>query len=264
MHADGATIIREGHGTGEGRGTSPGEVHDIALKAAETDATKRALATFGKPFGLALYGKRKTQSTAQIPATEPKPSDPIQPHSFARDDTTPIPRPSRYYGRRQDLVSRDLASRTRIQSDRHDTGAQSASDTSIVPPPPDMLPGQIDKSVLAIAEPKRLRDKAHLRFVASQPCLVCGHLPSDPHHLRFAQPRALGLKVSDEFTVPLCRDHHQQLHQAGNELAWWHDLSINALEIAKGLWERTQVKDGPANQKPQTFVADANEVTAKS
>ena len=43
VQATGATIIREGHGTGEGRGTSPGEVHDIALKAAETDATKRAL-----------------------------------------------------------------------------------------------------------------------------------------------------------------------------------------------------------------------------
>jgi hypothetical protein len=60
VHADGATVIREGHGTGEGRGTSPGEVHDIALKAAKTDATKRALATFGKPFGLALYGSGKT------------------------------------------------------------------------------------------------------------------------------------------------------------------------------------------------------------
>src|ERR1700682_255718 len=62
VHANNATIIREGHGTGEGRGTSPGEVHDIALKAAETDATKRALATFGKPFGLALYGNGKTAS----------------------------------------------------------------------------------------------------------------------------------------------------------------------------------------------------------
>jgi len=59
VHADGATVIREGHGSGEGRGTSLGEVHDIALKAAETDATKRALATFGKPFGLELYRKEK-------------------------------------------------------------------------------------------------------------------------------------------------------------------------------------------------------------
>ena len=110
----------------------------------------------------------------------------------------------------------------------------------IVPPSPDLFPGQIDKSVLTIAEPKRLRDKAHLRFVASQGCFVCGRQPSDPHHLRFAQPRALGLKVSDEFTVPLCRGHHRQLHQAGNEVTWWEDLKINALEIAKGLWEESR------------------------
>jgi hypothetical protein len=76
-------------------------------------------------------------------------------------------------------------------------------------------------------------------------CLVCGRQPSDPHHLRFAQPRALGLKVSDEFTVPLCRGHHRQLHQAGNEVAWWQDLKINALEIAKGLWEESRTKANP-------------------
>src|SRR5450830_1000882 len=63
VHADGATVIREGHGTGEGHGTSPGEVHDIALKIAETDATKRALATFGKPFGLELYRGGKTAAS---------------------------------------------------------------------------------------------------------------------------------------------------------------------------------------------------------
>ena len=65
VHADGATIVREGHGSGEGRGTSPGEVHDIALKAAETDATKRALATFGRPFGLELYRKDKKHRLAK-------------------------------------------------------------------------------------------------------------------------------------------------------------------------------------------------------
>ena len=131
-----------------------------------------------------------------------------------------------------------------IASLREATDANSLS-TCIVPPSPDLFPGQIDKSVLTIAEPKRLRDKGHLRFVASQPCLVCGRQPSDPHHLRFAQPRALGLKVSDEFTVPLCRDHHQQLHQAGNEMAWWHDLDINALKIAKELWEESHARSTP-------------------
>jgi hypothetical protein len=74
----------------------------------------------------------------------------------------------------------------------------------LAPAEPALVPRKIDKSQLAIAEPKRLRDKAHLKFVASQRCLICGRQPSDPHHLRFAQPRAIGLKVSDEFTVPLC------------------------------------------------------------
>jgi len=235
VHADGATIIREGHGTGEGRGASPGEVHDIALKVAETDATKRALATFGKPFGLELYRGGRTAIQRALPSPPvPVPGDTRV--GFHPDDTTPIPRPSRYYGRRQDLVTRDRA------QGRRSVGAQSSTSSSIVAASPNLVPGQIDKSVLAIAEPKRLRDKAHLRFVASKPCIVCGRQPSDPHHLRFAQLRALGLKVSDEFTVPLCRGHHRQLHQAGNEIAWWETLKLNAMEIAKELWEQTHPK----------------------
>jgi hypothetical protein len=240
VHADGATIIREGHGTGDGSGTSPGEVHDIALKAAETDATKRALATFGKPFGLALYRGGRTAPRKPLPsAPVPVPTDARL--GFHPDDTTPVPRPSRYYGRRQDLVTRDRA------QGRRNLEVQPSADTSIVPSSPGLLPAQIDKSVLTIAEPKRLRDKAHLRFVASQPCLVCGRQPSDPHHLRFSQPRALGLKVSDEFTVPLCRGHHRQLHQAGNEVVWWEGLKINALDIAKGLWAQTHPKSAAAD-----------------
>jgi hypothetical protein len=144
----------------------------------------------------------------------------------------------------------DLVTRDRAQG-RRSLEVRPSADTSIIPASPGLVPAQIDKSVLAIAEPKRLRDKAHLRFVASQPCLVCGRQPSDPHHLRFAQPRALGLKVSDEFTVPLCRGHHRQLHQAGNEVAWWEDLEINTLEIAKGLWENRLKRYPIAAQAPQ-------------
>ena len=253
VHADGATVIREGHGTGQGHGSSPGEVHDIALKAAETDATKRALATFGKPFGLALYGSGKTVSEVKTPSPELTPSN--QGHYQVRlppDDTTPIPRPSRYYGRRQDLVTRDRAQGRRQQ------GLPPSIDTSIVPAASDLLPSRIDKSALTIGEPRRLRDKAHLRFVAAQPCLICRRQPSDPHHLRFAQPRALGLKVSDEFTVPLCRDHHRQLHQAGNEVAWWHDLDIKALEIAKRLWNESRMQAYPTMAQTPEAQAPAD------
>lgn len=116
-----------------------------------------------------------------------------------------------------------------------------AVETSLVPSQPDLLSAaKIDKSALMFGEPKRLRDKVHLKFVSSQPCLVCGRQPADAYHLRFAQPRALGMKVSDEFTVPLCRGHHREVHQTGNEPAWWEDLDINALEIAKGLWEQSR------------------------
>ncbi len=80
---------------------------------------------------------------------------------------------------------------------------------------------KIDKSVLAISEPKRVRSKEHLRLVASRPCLVCGRTPAQAHHVRFAQPRGLGLKVSDEFTVPLCTIHHSENHKTGDERAWW-------------------------------------------
>lgn len=83
------------------------------------------------------------------------------------------------------------------------------------------------------------RDKAHLKFVAAQPCLVCERTPCDAHHLKFAQPRSLGRKVSDEFTVPLCRDHHQELHRHGNEPAWWANVQIAPLAVAKELWSVT-------------------------
>jgi hypothetical protein len=89
----------------------------------------------------------------------------------------------------------------------------------------------------------RLRDKDHLRFVSKQACLVCGREPSDAHHLRFAQPRALGRKVSDEFTVPVCRLHHRELHQQGDEAAWWTGLKIDPVPIAFALWRSTH-RDG--------------------
>ena len=229
VHTDGTTIIREGHGTGEGRSASPGEVHDTALKAAETDATKRALATFGKPFGLALYRSGNPISATQVTTIEAGITGAEHRGGFHPDDTTPIPRPSRYYGRRQ---YSPITEQLRRQS--------APLAPPLVPGASSPEAGRIDKSQLVIAEPKRLRDKAHLKFVAAQPCLICERQPCDPHHLRFAQPRAIGLKASDEFTVPLCRGHHRELHRAGNEVIWWQNRRVDPLEIAKGLWERTR------------------------
>jgi hypothetical protein len=116
------------------------------------------------------------------------------------------------------------------------------------PPGDDPNGGEAASDPLVKPRPKegRVRSKAHLRFVVAQPCLICQRSPSDPHHLKFAQPRALGRKVSDEYTVPLCRDHHQALHRQGNEIAWWANVNIAPLEVAKGLLERTQIGNGNA------------------
>jgi hypothetical protein len=102
-------------------------------------------------------------------------------------------------------------------------------------------PRQLDRStpaIITIIKPVRERDRDHLRFVATQPCLVCGRTPSDAHHLKFAEQRAMARKVSDRFAVPICRLHHRELHRRGNERAWWQSQGIDPLVIAADLWGR--------------------------
>src|SRR5262249_3888732 len=95
--------------------------------------------------------------------------------------------------------------------------------------------------IRALGKTVRLRDKDHRKFVLRQPCLVCGRVPSDPHHLTFTQPRALGYRVSDEFTVPVCRIHHRELHRSGDEAGWWQKLNIDPLPVALRLWQHTRL-----------------------
>jgi hypothetical protein len=115
----------------------------------------------------------------------------------------------------------------------------------------------IDKSRLTHPEPRRFRDKEHVKFVAKQACLICGRRPADAHHLRFAQHSALGRKVSDEFTVPLCRGHHREAHRCGNEAAWWKNAGVDPTITARGLWLETH----PVPRGPNKV---GNEVTSSS
>jgi hypothetical protein len=101
----------------------------------------------------------------------------------------------------------------------------------------------IDKSMLAVGEPRRYRNRDHLRFVTQQPCLLCARKPSDAHHLRFVQPRALSRKASDEFAVPLCRIHHRAVHRVGDEKAWWKQAGIDPVKVARKLWKRTRIDE---------------------
>ena len=111
--------------------------------------------------------------------------------------------------------------------------------------------------IRALGKTVRLRDKDHRKFVLRQPCLVCGRVPSDPHHLTFTQPRALGYRVSDEFTVPVCRIHHRELHRSGDEAAWWEKLNIDPLPVALRLWQHTRPRGDELT--PSEGIAPANE-----
>src|SRR2546429_2396320 len=119
----------------------------------------------------------------------------------------------------------------------------------------------IDKSILTIAAPRRYRNREHLRHVAQQACLVCGRKPSDPHHLGFTQPRALSRKVSDEFAVPLCRGHHRAVHRSRDEGAWWRQVGMDPLKVARRLWKQTR---GMGQQRPERPVSPRPHATAAS
>jgi hypothetical protein len=118
--------------------------------------------------------------------------------------------------------------------------------------------GAVDKSMLALPEPRRVRDREHVRYVTQQPCLICGRRPSDAHHLRFAQSRALSCKVSDEFTVPLCRGHHREVHHSSDEATWWKKSDIDPTAAARALWRKTHplptVSDKTGIEEPTAAI----------
>jgi hypothetical protein len=267
-------IVREGSGTGEGLGLTPGQAHEIALKSAETDATKRALATFGNPFGLALYDREQNhirKARAVVPAqagpwvlrsatgsvlssydgTKPFIETLRQAMSEAKDiellydlweqnigTLRTLHRHSKESGVIPKLVAHlrscavALVKQATMSSAIDAKGADKAGG--------EVPRAKVDKSALTISELKRIRCKDHLRYVATQPCVICGRSPSHPHHVRYAQSRGIGLKVSDEFVVPLCAIHHRQLHQTTKEREWWQARRMDPLIIAAELWRESQ------------------------
>jgi hypothetical protein len=127
-------------------------------------------------------------------------------------------------------------------------------------------------SVFLLPHPKRIRDASHLQFVASLPCLVCARTPSQAHHLKFAQPRALSSKSSDEWAVPLCLLHHRALHDVGSEETWWEEQRIDAKGEAQRLWHQTQsgaakvteMRKSEASGKPDAPVSAISSADAES
>jgi DNA recombination protein Rad52 len=266
-------VVREGSGTCEATAVTAGQAHELSLKGAETDATKRALATFGNPFGLALYdpeqnGVRKQSGLRDI-RSGPWVLRSASGSSVSSHDTpaTFIASLGRAMSETKDIeLLYDLweqnieTLRTLQRHSKEEPGIVSklvahlrSCAVGLVKQPgipqdatdATMSKGQgerraIDKSTLAISEPKRIRCKEHLRYVASQPCIICGRSPSHAHHVRYAQRRGLNIKVSDEFTVPLCAIHHQQLHNTTKEREWWQHRKIDPVMVAGTLWRESQ------------------------
>jgi hypothetical protein len=267
-------IVREGSGAGEAKAITAGEAHELALKGAETDATKRALATFGNPFGLTLYDRdcplvRKNQSRPEhrkgpwilrsasgaflknFAAAEAFAAglrdamrgapDIEQLFTIWEQNVTTVRSINRSLDPQDPNFAKALveylkACARAFIDGRSGNGVDAAAKPVGMPGAQDDQRAKIDKSVLTFGEQKRQRSKEHLRFVASQPCLVCGRVPSQAHHVRYAQPKGLGIKVSDEFTVPLCAIHHTENHATGDERNWWAALKIDPLGIAASLW----------------------------
>jgi DNA recombination protein Rad52 len=271
VHGEGRAIIREGSGFGGGTGETPGEAHEMALKEAETDAMKRAFMTFGNRFGLALYdpeqkGVSRPRGKEQSPAPHWPVSLPGEAASVLCNS------PQAFFGELRKVLealttidavqelwhSNEAALKAIREAHPHLTDQHGAHYTAVFAKlcqkrikallsstaGPSASPANgtaIDKSVLAIGAPRRIRDREHLRYVASQPCLICGRQPTHAHHLAFAQPRARGLKTSDEWAVPLCALHHRELHDRGDERAYWVEIGIDAENTAKELWEGSRL-----------------------
>jgi hypothetical protein len=279
-----AVTVREGLGTGLGRSPQPELAHDMAIKSAETDATKRALATFGNAFGLALYDSERSQVTRPsrrrrrpefvVTTLDEMETTSSDPQAFTNevlrqvDELRAIDDLYAFWAlnaasfksldKNEDPHAKDLAQRI-ISSlkERARQIAQDASSGQLISDQPSIIDERSSTSYLLPKE-KRFRDREHLAFVATQPCLICGRQPTQAHHLRFAQPRAMALKVSDEFTVPLCTTHHDQLHRCGDERAFWTKNGIQEpLKHAARLWKLSHQKGCETSQ--QAFDPDTEQ-----
>jgi len=313
-------IVREGTGWGSATAALPAEAHERALKAAETDATKRALATFGNRFGLGLYDKEQNGVTPKKPNEQPaqfclyQPDGEIfiknlSPEGFCSGlrqliekiqtlpdikgvilsnegslvrlrQTAPNLKSGKgiHYADILMRLANDRMSTVAIVSDSthstfsnasagkepttegyepaHTNPNQLPSAASLLKPSKIAQGPRIDKSELMIGTERRFRDKTHLQFVASKPCLVCGRQPTQAHHLKFAQQRGVSLKVSDEFTVPLCALHHDACHRSGDERTWWDSQGHDPLPIATALWTDSRTGLSTTNSGPITGVLE--------
>jgi DNA recombination protein Rad52 len=263
VRAGGTVVCREASGSGHGVGPTAGAAHESAIKEAETDAMKRALITFANPFGLALYdpelrglrgGARRIPGRnaiswvvlapeGRVLATYTNPVDFCAALLHQFQEVTDARALKALWARHAAALEMLRWNFPELMSDEgrhwaevllglysqrreviHRWAGTHEAPASAGEPAADLS----GKLLPETPEARRVRDKEHLRFVASLPCLVCGRAPGQPHHTVFAQRRAMGSKPGDQWVVPLCNTHHRALHDAGNERVWWQNAKIDA------------------------------------
>jgi hypothetical protein len=318
VRAGNTVISREGSGWGWAVDRNIGAAHEKALKTAETDATKRALSTFGAQFGLTLYDKEQNgaadrrKATLTLFAPDGKSlSDNLSPEAYCSglrqliqvcrtiqelDDlarynavaladlrnlgpslrngagihftdllltllgrarlrlSEPVPEAVEFAAAGVELVKDEKNGGLALAPvfageilpsippqearETQETGIGTRDQMVSLAPSKIAAGPRIDKSSLVIGSERRIRDKMYLKQVSGLPCTICGRQPSHAHHLRFAQPRGLSQKVSDEYVVPLCGLHHGDLHHSNEEATWWKAQKIDPIPIAAEHWAR--------------------------
>jgi hypothetical protein len=232
-------------GNGRGRGGRKGEV-PVALDREQSAALREKLLTGLETITsadlAAAWAREALTAKNSLTATDAK----LVEDAFER--------------RLSELPSSDAAASSNDRS-----SVAPIEGPRVIAAPESTDPGQakgIDKSILPVAAPRRYRNREHLRYVAQQACLICGRKQSDPHHLRYLQPRALGRKASDEFAVPLCRSHHRAVHRAGDEQAWWKAAGIDPVKVARQLWRQTRLGDPQEHRQPIAAQPEARSIAS--
>lgn len=102
---------------------------------------------------------------------------------------------------------------------------------------PSLVPKALGKR-LAPKDEAPIRDNKHLGRVAGERCLICGLPHPHAHHLREAFPRTMGVRVGDNWTVPLCATHHAELHTVNN-MSFWTKYAVAPVRWAAEFYAET-------------------------
>ena len=66
-------------------------------------------------------------------------------------------------------------------------------------------------------KPKAYRSKKYLEYIRQQPCVICGHVDVQAHHVRKMGAGGTGIKNDDFFALPICKLHHREAHTYGHD-----------------------------------------------